>query len=177
LDASGSGLDALVAGAARRAGLDPGRARGFARRARLAALLPEVRVAVARSLRYDESLATALAQPEQSRIGAADNLAFEVRALWRLDRLAAHPQELAAGRDAVAASHALRALEAEVIQAYFRALRARQAAARAGPDERWQREIDAREAAARLAALTGRLPLELVPAPLEASPPEEDAVP
>lgn len=161
------GLEALVDGALARAGLEPGRARGYAERARLAALLPEVRVGAARAQRYDETVATTLTEAERSRLGAGagDSVALEVRATWRLDRLLAHPQELAAARAAVAEARAERVLAGEVIHAYFEALRARRRAARAGPEQRAERELDAREAAARLAALAGVLPPELaVPA-------------
>ena len=136
-------------------------------RARLAALLPEVRVGAARAQRYDETVATTLTEAERSRLGAGagDSVALEVRATWRLDRLLAHPQELAAARAAVAEARAERVLAGEVIHAYFEALRARRRAARAGPEQRAERELDAREAAARLAALAGVLPPELaVPA-------------
>lgn len=152
-------IDQLLRAATRRAGLDPDGTRALGRRARIAALLPEVRAGLARTLSRDQSLSQ---WDAGERLGASadDRLGFDVHLTWRLDRLLAHPLELAAGREAAAQARARRELESEVLRAYFEAIRARRRVDRAlrdgaPSDEREDLELEAEAALARLVALTG----------------------
>jgi hypothetical protein len=109
----------VQAAAARAAGLSPDRALSAAGRARAAALLPALRVRVARDLDRDQSLALEPGRADQLGLGASDRLILEVRAEWDLARLVFEPGELAALEAAARLARERRELLEAVTRLYF----------------------------------------------------------
>jgi hypothetical protein len=128
----------VLAQAYRTAGLARSPARGLARRARLAGLLPSLTVRAGRNTRWQD------AEPDVDR-----GVAVEARASWRLDRLLFDGRELQIASAETARRRERRQLASRVIRAYYHWQRT--AAAAAG-QPRWASRAE--EAAAELDALT-----------------------
>jgi len=128
----------VQAAAERVAGLSPDRALAAAGRARAAALLPALRVRVARDLDRDESLDLEPGRADQLGLDASDRLVLEVRAEWDLARLAFEPGELAALETGARLARERRELVEAVTRLYFerRRLAARLAAEGVEADDR-----------------------------------------
>jgi len=135
---TGPPVGEVLVQAYRTAGLDRSRARGLARRARLAGLLPSVTVRAGRNTRWQD------AEPDVDR-----GMAVEARASWRLDRLLFDGRELQIASAEAARRRERRQLASRVIRAYYHWQRT--AAAAAGQPRSASR---AEEAAAELDALT-----------------------
>jgi hypothetical protein len=73
--------------ALRHAGLDRHPERAWARRARLAGLMPVVTVSLQRDLAHDADLSRESSGKESLDIGTNRDIGLEARAVWRLDRL------------------------------------------------------------------------------------------
>jgi hypothetical protein len=115
---------ALLRGAATAlAQAEPDRARSLVRRARWAALLPEVRVRFDRRLARTESLdlGRTAADPFATPVGvdSINDLRYECRATWDLARLVFNPDELGARTHALRMADVRREIEAAVIRLYF----------------------------------------------------------
>lgn len=127
----------VQAAAVRVAGLSPDRALSAAGRARAAALLPALRVRVARDLDRDESVSLEPGRADQLGLGASDRLVLEVRAEWDLARLAFEPGELAALEAAARLARERRELLEAVTRLYFERRRlATRLATTPEPDDR-----------------------------------------
>lgn len=116
-----TGVDApsvkdVLAAAYRTAGLDGDVGRGFARRARLAGLVPMVSVRTGRDSSWRDS------DPDVAR-----GMVIDVRATWRLDRLVFDGRELQAVSLEAARRRERRRLASQVIELYFRWKRAARA--------------------------------------------------
>jgi hypothetical protein len=135
---AGPPIAEVLAQAYRAAGLDRSPARGLARRARLAGLIPTLMVRAGRNTRWQD------ADPDVDR-----GVAFEARASWRLDRLLFEGRELQIASAEAARRRERRQLASRVIRAYFHWQRTAGAAA-ASP--RWASRAE--EAAAELDAFT-----------------------
>jgi hypothetical protein len=135
---AGPSVGEVLAQAYRAAGLDRSPARGLARRARLAGLIPSVTVRAGRNTRWQD------ADPDVDR-----GVAVEARASWRLDRLLFDGRELQIASAEAARRRERRQLAGRVIRAYFHWQRTAGAAA-ASP--RWASRAE--EAAAELDAFT-----------------------
>jgi hypothetical protein len=133
-------------------GLGPQRVRALARRARLAALLPQLRLRADRGLQQDLSLSSTAAS-DRTNTSLGDDLSFGAALTFDLDRLVFAPEEvrlLSVERWLVADQ---RKIVAEVVRLYFqrRRLLREQASARA-PDPELSEAI--RELEALLDAFT-----------------------
>jgi hypothetical protein len=129
----GPPIGEVIAAASTAAGLDHDPTRSFARRARLSGLVPWVAVRTGNTASWHDT------DPDVGR-----GTTIEVRATWRLDRLAFDSRELAAASLGAARRRERRALASQVIQAYFSWCRANMARSR----------TRAAEAAAELDAVT-----------------------
>lgn len=89
-------LAEVHAAALRHAGLDRDPASGWARRARLAGLLPVLTVSLSRDLAQDADLSRESSGKESLDIGTNRDLGVDARAVWRLDRLLYDDAELRA---------------------------------------------------------------------------------
>lgn len=150
---------AAVAAALRRAGLADPEARldALASRARAAALLPELRLRVARELDEAQTLAPTEYDPARTTATGGASLWLEARAAWRLDRLLFADEELTLERIRRERAEAQRRLVDRVLALLFTWQRAR--AHESDPDrtseERLTATLDAIEAEATLDILTG----------------------
>jgi hypothetical protein len=73
--------------ALRHAGLDRHPERAWARRTRLAGLMPVLTVGISQDLAHDQDLSRQSSGTERLDIGTDRDLGVEARAVWRLDRL------------------------------------------------------------------------------------------
>lgn len=128
----------VIAAAYTAAGLDRDPSHGWIRRARLAGLVPWVTVRAGQDTSW---------QDHDPDIG--HQTTFEVRATWRLDRLAFDGRELEVASIEASRRRERRRMANRVIRSYFIWLRAKAAAAR---HVRWASHAD--EAQAELDALT-----------------------
>jgi len=144
----------VQAAALRASGLSVARALAVAGRARPAALLPSLRVRVARDLDRGESVDLEPGRADQLGLDASDRLILEVRAEWNLARLAYEPGALDALQAAARLARDRRELLETVTRLYFerRRLLARLHHA-PDPEARWRLP----EVTALLDALTGGL--------------------
>ena len=131
-------VDDVVAAAYAAAGLATDPARGWIRRGRWSALIPWLTVRAGRDTTW---------QDNDPAIGRSQT--YEVRATWRLDRLAFDARELQVASIEAARRREKRRLAARVIRVYFTWLRAHRATA---ADARWG--LHAAESEAELDALT-----------------------
>ncbi|MBA3542074.1 MAG: hypothetical protein H0T79_20830 [Deltaproteobacteria bacterium] len=131
-------VEAVVAASYAAAGLDRDPARSWVRRARLSGLVPLVTVRTGRTTSWDD---------QEPDVGHGSTL--EVRATWRLDRLAFDARELQVASIEAARRRERRRIATRVIRVYFTWLRATRAATR---DARWT--LHSLEAAAELDAIT-----------------------
>lgn len=140
--------------AARVAALSPAPALAAAGRARAAALLPALRVRLARDLDRDQSLDQEPGRADQLGLDASDRLVLEVRAEWDLSRLAFEPGELAALEAGARLARDRRDLLEAVTHLYFERRRLAGRLANAGdPEDR----LRFAEVTALLDAFTGGL--------------------
>jgi hypothetical protein len=147
----------LRAAARRHAGLDPGRARGWARRARLAGLVPQLSVRALRSIERDQGV-TSSAASDRLEIDLGNDLLFEVRAGWELSRLVFDPAELRAAREGARLRLDVTNLETEVTRLYYQRRRAQVDMLLTPPAdaaEAARRRLELEELGAQLDALTG----------------------
>jgi hypothetical protein len=154
-------VDALRAAATALALAEPGRARSFLLRARLAGWLPELRLRVDRRFNRAESvdLGSSTATPfAPVGIDSNNDVRYEVRATWDLGRIVFNPDEIAAHAEALRTADLRREIETAVIRLYFerRRLKAESLAADAneGPPN-MKLELRIAEIEAELDALTG----------------------
>jgi hypothetical protein len=80
-------LAAVRQAALRYAGLDQHPERAWGRRTRLAGLMPTLTVSINRDLAHDADLSRQSTGKEELAVGTDEDLGFEARAVWRLDRL------------------------------------------------------------------------------------------
>ena len=147
----------LRAAARRYAALDPSRARRWARRARLAGLVPQVTLRALRSIARDEGVTSTTAS-DRLEIDLGNDLILEARASWDLARLVFDPAELRAAREGARLRVDLANLEAEVTRLYFQRRRAQVEMVLSPPAdeaEEAHRRLGLEELAAQLDALTG----------------------
>lgn len=156
---------AVVAEAARRAvaraGLDDEPMRSLARRARLAALLPNVTVRVARGTGLTS---TQYSTATNDRLATDDSLVFDLRVSLALDRLVFDAHEVALVRYQLQRARERQALEAAVLDllAQLEAIRLSPAPPASDVDATAARLVAERRLRARLELLTGR-PLATLP--------------
>jgi hypothetical protein len=131
-------IDDVIGAAYAAAGLANDPARSWIRRGRLAALVPWITVRAGRDVNWQDN------DPDVGR-----SQTYEVRATWRLDRLAFDARELQVASIESARRREKRRLAARVVRVYFTWLRAHRAALR---EPRWA--LHAAESAAELDALT-----------------------
>lgn len=146
------------AAAVRRAGLDPERAAGWARRARWAGAVPELTVRVTRALARDENLAIETEAVGRLRIATGHDLVVEARASWDLGRLVFDPAELRAAREGARLAAERLDLESEVTRLYYQRRRLQMDWILDPPDdpaESARRRLELDELTAALDALTG----------------------
>jgi hypothetical protein len=146
------------AAAVRYAGLAPERARGWARRSRLAALAPEVSARALRAVGRDEGLKITGGETDYQKIDAGDDLILEVRATWDLRRLVFDNGELRAAREGARQAAQRRQLETEVTRLYYERRRGQIDWILDPPSnaaERATRIVEMEELTAQLDALTG----------------------
>ena len=154
----GPSIAAVLQAASRAAGLDRDVARGWIRRARLAGLIPSVTVRTGRDASW-----------QSDDVSVDHDMAIDVRATWRLDRLAFDGRELQVASIEAARRRERRNLARRVIRVYFTWQRAARSTYRgvdagSGADEPADARIEATtrastrsralEAAAELDALT-----------------------
>lgn len=150
---------AAVEAALRRARLSDPEARidALATRARASALLPELRLRVARE--QDQEQRTSPTDDDPERITASGGASFwlEARATWRLDRVVFSDDEVALERLRRERAEAQRKLSDRVLEALFawQRARAREADPARSPEERLEATLAAIEAEATLDILTG----------------------
>lgn len=158
LEAREPTVDQVRAAALRYAGLDAERWRGWARRARLAGLLPDVSVRATRSTNTDRDHSRQSTGTERLAVGTDLDSGVEARATWRLDRLVFDPAEIRAA-DTGQRHHRYRlTLAAQVTTLYYRRRRVQlQLLWRppTDPAERAERHLEVRELTDQLDALTG----------------------
>lgn len=134
----GPAIAAVLKAAYRAAGLDRDPSRGWIRRARLAGLIPWLTVRTGRDASW-----------QSDEVSVDHGMAVDIRATWRLDRLAFDGRELQVASIESARRRERRRLASRVIRTYFTWQRASARAGRvAGTRSR------ALEAAAELDALT-----------------------
>lgn len=80
-------LAAVRQAALRYAGLDRHPERGWSRRARLAGLMPTLTMSINRDLAHDADLSRQSTGKEELAVGTDEDLGFEAKAVWQLDRL------------------------------------------------------------------------------------------
>lgn len=131
LGAAGPPVRDVLAAAYRTAGLDHDLGRGFARRSRLAGLVPWLSVRTGRDTSWRDD------QPDIAR-----GVTIEVRATWRLDRLIFDGRELQVAALDAARRRERRRLAARVIQVYFVWKRAAGASTRSAVAEEAAAELD-----------------------------------
>jgi hypothetical protein len=150
-------VEELRAAARRHAGLEPGRARGWARRARLAGLVPQLTLRLLRSFERDEGV-TSTSAVDRLDVDLGNDLVLEGRATWDLGRLVFDPAELRAAREGARLRVDLTNLEAEVTRLYFQRRRAQVEMVLnppADPTEETRRRLDLEELGAQIDTLTG----------------------
>ena len=113
LDERAPPVEELREAAVRRAGLAPARARAWARRARLAGLLPGLTLRALRSAQRDEGLRVESGVPGDLRVDLGDDLVLEARLTWDLERVVFDPAEIRAAREGARQAAARRELEME----------------------------------------------------------------
>lgn len=120
----GPAIASVLQAAYRAAGLDRDVSRSWVRRARLAGLIPSVTVRTGRDASW-----------QSDDVSVDHDMALDVRATWRLDRLAFDGRELQVASIEAARRRERRALARRVIQVYFAWQRAARAyrGAEAGP--------------------------------------------
>lgn len=157
---------AVVAEASRRAvvhaGLDDEPARSLARRARVAALLPNITVRVARGM---GATSTQYTSATNDRLLTDDSLVFDLRVSLALDRLVFDGHEVALFRYQLQRARERQALEATVLDllAQLEAIRLSPPPPPTDTDAAAARVVAERRLRARLELLTGR-PLATLPA-------------
>lgn len=104
----GPSIAAVLAAAYRAAGLDRDVSRGWIRRARLAGLIPSVTVRTGRDASW-----------QSDDVSVDHDMAIDVRATWRLDRLAFDGRELQVASIEAARRRERRNLARRVIRVYF----------------------------------------------------------
>ncbi len=104
----GPSIAAVLQAAYRAAGLDRDVSRGWIRRARLAGLIPSVTVRTGRDASW-----------QSDDVAVDHDMAIDVRATWRLDRLAFDGRELQAASIEAARRRERRNLARRVIRVYF----------------------------------------------------------
>lgn len=80
-------LAAVRQAALRYAGLDRHPERAWRRRTRLAGLMPTLTVSINRDLAHDADLSRQSTGKEELAVGTDEDLGFEAKAVWQLDRL------------------------------------------------------------------------------------------
>lgn len=80
-------LAAVRQAALRYAGLDRHPERAWSRRTRLAGLMPTLTVSINRDLAHDADLSRQSTGKEELAVGTDEDLGFEAKAVWQLDRL------------------------------------------------------------------------------------------
>ncbi|HUH02201.1 MAG TPA: hypothetical protein VML75_09400 [Kofleriaceae bacterium] len=158
LEAREPSVDQVRAAALRYAGMDADRWKGWARRARLAGLLPDVTVRATRHTNTDRDLSRQSTGVERLNTGIDLDRAVEARATWHLDRLVFDPAEIRAV-DTGQRHHRYRlTLAAQVTTIYYRRRRLQLRLLwrpPADPAERAERHLEIRELTDQLDGLTG----------------------
>ena len=142
--------------ALRHAGLDGAPDRGWARRARWSALVPRLSLRTTRGQAWDEDWSN----PQDRQISALDNdVAYEARAVFELDRLVFDPAEIRAATAGQQLHRARLQIGAQVVALWYRR-RARQIQAiwHAGdgeaPEAAAVRELEIEEITSQIDAMT-----------------------
>ncbi len=151
-------VEGCISAAIRHAGLDPGKARSIARRARWAGLLPHLSVNVGRTFARDEGLLLQVDASNNLRVHTGDSLYLGVRASWDLDRLVFHTSELRADREVARVARERSALAGRVAHVYYQRRRAQLELLLKPPTTRADvvlRQLDIAELSATLDELTG----------------------
>jgi hypothetical protein len=150
-------VEELRAAARRHAGLDPARARGWARRARGAALLPQLSLRAQRAIARDQGVISS-STSDRLEIDLGHDLVLEARAVWDLSRLVFDPSELRAAREGARLLVDLTQLEHEVTRLYYQRRRAQLELFLSPPEdpgEHARRRLDLEQLGADLDVLTG----------------------
>lgn len=142
--------------ALRHAGLDRHPERAWARRARLAGLMPVVTVSLQRDLAHDADLSRESSGKESLDIGTNRDIGLEARAVWRLDRLLYDDAEIRALQTAQRQHQERLDLVMRVTSIYYQRRKLQLAQSRGGSEaSRMDQSLALDELTDQLDALTG----------------------
>lgn len=151
-------LDELRRAALRHAGLAGQPERDWARRARLAGLLPVVTLRADRETGSDRDLSRSSTGAEKLTIGTDRDMSLEVKAVWKLDRLVFDSVEIRAMQTGRRLYHERVQLLTQITNLYFQRRKLQLAAMSSPPEEPAEAELQRlanEELTAQLDALTG----------------------
>jgi hypothetical protein len=149
-------LEEVRHAALRYAGLDRHPERAWARRARLAGLMPVLTVSLQRDLAHDADLSRESTGKESLDIGTNRDIGLEARAVWRLDRLLYDDAELRALQTAQRQHQERLDLLARVTTLYYQRRKLQLAQHRGGSEaSRIDQLLAIEELTFQLDALTG----------------------
>ena len=140
--------------AIRHAGLDEQPERGWARRTRLAGLMPVLSLRAKSGTAHDEDLSRASSGTERFDVAMDRDLSFEAKAVWQLDRLLFDDVEIRAVQMARQRHRARMELLAQITTLYYQRRKLQLAQAAKGDGDA-ARALAIEELTAQLDMLTG----------------------
>ena len=151
-------IDRVRRDALQYAGLHQRLEAGWARRSRMAGLLPQLSIRTTRGRGSDSDLSRSSSGSERLAHGTDADVSLEIRAVWELDRLVFDPAEIRAATLAERLHRARSVLLAQVNSTYYRRRRAQIELVylqSSSPSERAVVAVEIEELTAQLDALTG----------------------
>lgn len=148
-------LAAVRQAALRYAGLDRHPERAWSRRTRLAGLMPTLTLSLNRDLAHDADLSRQSTGKEELAVGTGEDLGFEARAVWRLDRLLFDEAEVRVLQVAQRQHDERLALLTRVTSLYYQRRKLQLARGRGGKDATLDQLLAIEELTDQLDALTG----------------------
>lgn len=148
-------LAAVRQAALRYAGLDRHPERAWSRRTRLAGLMPTLTLSLNRDLAHDADLSRQSTGKEELAVGTGEDLGFEARAVWRLDRLLFDEAEVRVLQVAQRQHDERLELLTRVTSLYYQRRKLQLARSRGGKDATIDQLLAIEELTDQLDALTG----------------------
>ena len=148
-------LAAVRQAALRYAGLDRHPERAWSRRTRLAGLMPTLTLSINRDLAHDADLSRQSTGKEELAVGTGEDLGFEARAVWRLDRLLFDEAEVRVLQVAQRQHEERLELLTRVTSIYYQRRKLQLARSRGGKDAGIDQLLAIEELTDQLDALTG----------------------
>lgn len=148
-------LAAVRQAALRYAGLDRHPERAWSRRTRLAGLMPTLTLSINRDLAHDADLSRQSTGKEELAVGTGEDLGFEARAVWRLDRLLFDEAEVRVLQVAQRQHEERLELLTRVTSIYYQRRKLQLARSRGGKDATIDQLLAIEELTDQLDALTG----------------------